>query len=433
MNSGFPGASILTSPQAEDLLRAALAPEGATLESWAIDDVNARPGAETSVGYQVVSSRELNGAPVQLEEYLIASTFDAHDLPSGVVRLINDDPDTPPITLWRHPADPLLPALAGACDLRSVSRLWQRVLPAGTQLGDQTVEVVAYRPMRRAVIRASCGEYQIYLKVVRTKALRDLVRRHRLLVEAGVPTPPVLEHSREGMIVLDHAEGTRGVDRIADAEPSAQHDAISAEVLTDLLDRLPAAAVDLPRRTPWAEHYPIYAEFLDRRLRRTDATDLGFLLKELWADHDLGPTVPTHGDFHAANVYFADTGQVSSLLDVDTLGPGHRVDDLACFLAHLTVLPSLDPPAYPGVPALAARLTEEFGRQVPTDLLLARAAACVVSLACGVDTDRLAQEWLRVAQLLATAAREHHEGRLSDLSSTKGFLTDISPLAYGAG
>lgn len=398
-------ASLLTSPEAEELLRTALGSDGATLESWTIDDVHARPGAETSVGYQVVSSRLVDGATTTFEDYLIASTYDAPKLPPGVLRLTNDDPAAPSITLWRHPADPLLPALPRACDLRSVRRLWQRVLPAGTPLGDQTVEIVAYRPMRRAVVRASCGDYQIYLKVVRTEALRNLVRRHRLLTDAGVPTPAVLEHSREGMIVLDHADGTRGVDLIANAETEAQRDIISSEVLMDLLDRLPAAAVDLPRRTPWAENYPVYAEFLDRRLGGTAAAALGVRLDQVWTGRNLGPIVPTHGDFHAANLFFDEAGQVSALLDVDTLGPGHRVDDLACFLAHLAVLPSLDPTAYPGVPGLAERLLDEFCREEPRDLLLARAAACVVSLACGVDADQLAREWLRVAQRLAGWAR----------------------------
>ena len=401
MSTATSNASLLTSAAAEELLRAALASDGAELESWTIDEVNSRPGAETSVGYQVMSRRLVAGVPASFEEYLIASTYAAAEPPAGVLRLTSDDPEVPPITLWRHPADPLLPALPLACDLRLVSRLWQRVLPAGTPLGDQTVEIVGYRPMRRAVVRASCDDYQIYLKVVRPKAVRDLVRRHRLLAAAGVPTPPVLEHTREGMVVLDHADGTRGVDLIADAEPDEQRHAIAGEVLIDLLDRLPAAALDLPRRTPWAENYPIYAEFLDRRLGGEAAVRLGRFIEPVWDGRALGPLVPTHGDFHAANVFFDDAGRVSALLDVDTLGPGHRVDDLACFCAHLAVLPSLDPEAYPGVPALLARLLGHFAGQVPEDLLRARAAACVVSLACGAETDELAGQWLAAAQRLA--------------------------------
>lgn len=399
---------LLASPQAEDLLRAALASEGARLVSWTVDEVNARPGGETSVGYQLVSERLAGGTTVRAEEYLVASTYDPPDLPVGCLRLANsDDPSAPPVTLWRHPADPLLPALPLACDLRVVRRLWQRILPAGTELGDQSVEIVGYRPMRRAVVRATCGDYQVYLKVVRPKHLRDLVRRHRLLADAGVPTPPVLEHTREGMIVLDHAEGTRVIDLIAEAAPQAQPGILDPDILIDLLDRLPAGALDLPRRRPWAENYQTYAAFLDDRLGGSAAGELGDVIGAVSDGHDLGPVVPSHGDFHAANVFFDDRGQVSALLDVDTLGPGHRVDDLACFVAHLAVLPSLHPRAYPGVPELLAHVLSTFAQHVAEDLLRARAAACVVSLACGAATDDLAQTWLGVAEhLTGAAARE---------------------------
>ena len=390
---------LLTSPQAEHLLRAALALEGARLDSWAVDEVNARPGAETSVGYQVVTSRDVGGAEVQLEEYLVASTYDPPDLPKGCVRLANsEDPSAPPITLWRHPADPLLPALPQACDLRAVGHLWARLLRGDEEPAEQSVEMVTYRPMRRAVVRARHGDYQVYLKVVRPKQVRDLVRRHQMLQDAGVPTPPVLEHTREGMVVLDHAEGTRLVDLIAGAEPSAQADAVDPTTLVELLDSLPPGALDLPRRRPWAGNYAVYAEVLDHRLGGTAADELGGRLAAVVDGRDLGPVVPTHGDFHAANVFYGADGRVSALLDVDTLGPGRRVDDLACFLAHLAVLPSLDPLAYPGVPALFERCLATFTERVAEDLLRARAAACVVSLACGTDTDEIAGEWLTVAK-----------------------------------
>ncbi|WP_341854822.1 hypothetical protein [Brachybacterium sp. GPGPB12] len=44
-----------------------------------------------------------------------------------------------------------------------------------------------------------------------------------------------------------------------------------------------------------------------------------------------------HGDFYEAQVFVQD-GRVVGLLDIDTVGPGRRADDLACLLAHLSVL-----------------------------------------------------------------------------------------------
>ena len=52
---------------------------------------------------------------------------------------------------------------------------------------------------------------------------------------------------------------------------------------------------------------------------------------------DLGPVVATHGDFHEGQLTVTRVGEgwrPSGLLDVDTVGPGHRVDDLACLVAH---------------------------------------------------------------------------------------------------
>lgn len=45
----------------------------------------------------------------------------------------------------------------------------------------------------------------------------------------------------------------------------------------------------------------------------------------------------------------------SALIDVDTLGPGRRADDLACLLAHLLTLPTLDADGYAEVPRLPKR------------------------------------------------------------------------------
>ena len=52
---------------------------------------------------------------------------------------------------------------------------------------------------------------------------------------------------------------------------------------------------------------------------------------------DMRPHDVVHGDFYEAQV-FVENGKVVGLLDIDTVGPGRRSDDLACLLAHLSVL-----------------------------------------------------------------------------------------------
>ncbi|WP_459980110.1 phosphotransferase, partial [Isoptericola variabilis] len=125
------------------------------------------------------------------------------------------------------------------------------------------------------------------------------------------------------------------------------------------------------------------------------------------AEGDPGPLVVTHGDLHAANLLLepaaraGDRPRVGAVLDVDTLGPGHLVDDLACAVAHLAVLPALDPGAYAGVDGLVERCLDVFGRAVEPALLRARAAAVVVSLAAGAEDAATVGEFLAVAERLA--------------------------------
>jgi hypothetical protein len=50
----------------------------------------------------------------------------------------------------------------------------------------------------------------------------------------------------------------------------------------------------------------------------------------------LAPQVPSHGDFHAKNVFIDDSGQVTAL-DLDTFGGQERAADVAYFLAQTAI------------------------------------------------------------------------------------------------
>lgn len=114
--------------------------------------------------------------------------------------------------------------------------------------------------------------------------------------------------------------------------------------------------------------------------------------------------MPTHGDFYEANVLMRDS-RISCLLDVDSLGPGHRVDDLACFLGHLAVLPAVDP-RYIHAPAGFDRFARAFAAEVDPDGLRVRAASVALSLVAGArdvqrrDWEVQAEHRLRCAEVL---------------------------------
>ncbi|WP_171905429.1 phosphotransferase, partial [Cellulosimicrobium cellulans] len=154
-------------------------------------------------------------------------------------------------------------------------------------------------------------------------------------------------------------------------------------------------------RPAWAERVERYA----RTAREVHGLDpartarLADAVAHAVATRDPGPVVATHGDFHAANVLLDSTGtRVETLLDVDTLGPGHRVDDLACVVAHLSVLPTLSPADYDGVEGLVVRCLAVFEEVVDPVALRSRAAGVVLSLASGAATRELAEAWLAVAE-----------------------------------
>ncbi len=396
-------AALLTGPGAADVLGAALAADGLSLVGWTLHDVHARPGAETSAGYQVTATAPGVLEPASL--YLLATTADLGAEPwPGVVRL---EGDGAAVHVWRHPMDPLLPGLAVACDSEVLAATLGPVLPGEIE----RLELVAYRPLRRAVLRVTCTGGVVYLKVVRPERAAVLVRRHEVALAAGVPAPPVLACTDDGVVVLGAVGGRSVVQRIAATPPAQQVDAIDPRLVLDLVASLPAAAAELPRRASWTERLSRYTAALDELHPPVDPRCSGAVLERRIAAvltavgasgrEDDGVA---HGDLHGANILLDDDGRVCGVLDVDTLGPGRAVDDLACFVAHLAVLPAFKPAAYAGVPALVERVLDVLGEAVDPRELRARAAAVVVSLASGQRDARIGRAWVQVATALVAEA-----------------------------
>ncbi|MGN6240956.1 MAG: aminoglycoside phosphotransferase family protein [Cellulosimicrobium cellulans] len=414
---------LLTAPEAGELLAVALGADGASLDTWRVHQVHARPGAEVTVGYDVVARRALAAGPgggtasADAAEYLLATTapLSPDAVGAGVVRLA-DGPRV--VHVWRHPADPLLPGLAAACDAVELTR---RLAAAGALADGEVVEsvtMVAYRPLRRAVLRARTSARTVYVKVVRPDRARSLVRRHDLFRTGAVRAPRCLARDDDGVVVLEEAFGPSLAQHLAALGPDDQPAAIDPRELLRALDALPARATTLRRRPAWSERVEHYAAsaLAVHGLDPARADRVARAVRTAVATRDPGPVVATHGDFYEANVLLdlaapgdpaapGGGARVGVLLDVDTLGPGHRVDDLACLVAHLAVLPSLAPAVYGGVGALVDRCVAVFDERVDPAALRARAAGVVLSLTAGAASRDLADAWLRVAEDLLDAAR----------------------------
>jgi len=356
---------LLIGPDAGDILRAALRPTGAEVESWRAQQVDHQPEHRSTVAYRV-RVRWPGGRST--EERFAASTGPVR----GDALVVGDGVDR--VAVWRFPHDPDLPGLATAYDSGAVARL---LADSGLGSGRVRLTLRAYRPRRRAVIEAvgACG--RLFLKVVRPGRAESLHRRHRLLTGAGVPAPPSLGFTPDGVLVLQALPG-RPMRQVLWTSGAAVP---SGEEILALLDRLPAALLDAPRRRSWLDRSEHYAAVVGAALP-AEADRAHQLAAAIVARAGTGPTVPVHGDFYENQVH-VQAGRISGLLDVDTAGPGDRLDDLACLLAHLSVLALIEPRRAAAVNRLGARYLAGFERVVDRAALRYRVAAVALSLATG--------------------------------------------------
>lgn len=405
-----PDLALLTGSSVPDILDAALTPAGGSLRGWSLRDVDHRPGDRTTASY-VVRVEWPDGE----REETFAATVSGQQPTSGLVVTDGDRF----VQVWRFPFDPELPGLASACFPSSVSDLLSGlgIAPDGVQL-----RVVSYRPRKRAVVEVVTERQRLFIKVLRPRQVRDVDSRHRVLTAAGIAVPRSLGWSDDGVIVLSPLRGTPLRTALRSGTTALREPA----GLVTLLDRLPAELAGLPRRSPWSAHTVHYAGVvaaampsLGSRVRAL----AGDIAAEL-AGYDDGDE-PTHGDFYDAQL-FVEHGVVSGLLDIDTMGPGRRADDLGCLLAHLSVLATGEFAAASGARAALEDWQPAFDRRVDPAELRLRAAGVALSLATGpyraqdagweqatADRVMLVERWLDAAASAGSGRAENALIRLS--------------------
>lgn len=386
--------ALLTGADAGEMLRIVLAKRGGKLRSWSVHAQHHRPGAGVSVGYSVIvdalpaaAARNSNRVGTfRTDRYLVASTEKVNEarlqrtggatLTCGPTR----------VHVWEHPNDPRLPALRLACDPNLLSEF----------LGQPVeIELLGYRPTRRAVVRIIGEHHNWYAKVVRPVQLAELRTRLQLLQRSAVPAPQIVDRDERGFLVMTPVAGVPLSRLYADSRLGDDRLVPALRSLEQTLDDLPLAARGLPQRPAWVdrcEHYAgAAAVVLPAEEQR--CVKVAQNIRELLAQADLGPIVPTHGDFYEANVYVdLGSGLVQGLLDVDGLGPGYRVHDWACLLGHMAVLPGLSPKKYAHIPEILADWTSRLGARVDPIALSASTAGVVLSLVAGTRRHNR-QDW----------------------------------------
>ena len=348
---------LLLGPQAPALMQTVLDDHDARLRALRATTVNVRPDGSATVQYLADIDRDER----TLRDVLAATT--GGRIPPGAAVLAGDvDGAEVRVGLWRWPHDPALPALATATDPVRLSDLLR------TRVTD--VRIRAYRPGRRAVLQVTGDGPPLYCKVVRPSRVGALRTRHDLLA-AALPVPPVLTTTDDGLVVLPALPGTPLRTLIDGGGPLPDGPALDA-----LLDRLPPAVADLPRSPAHLERVRHFADVL-ALTAVTDRARLDALVARLAAvDPGEHPDVPVHGDFYEGQL-LADGRMITGLLDVDTAGSGHRIDEWATLLAHLSVLDRASANRY------GAALLGHAERRFPREHLRPRIAAAVVGLATG--------------------------------------------------
>jgi aminoglycoside phosphotransferase (APT) family kinase protein len=208
-----------------------------------------------------------------------------------------------------------------------------------------------------------------------------LVERHAVLA-GPVPVPPVLASTDDGVVVLPGLPGTP-MRALLSGDGTGLP---GATVLDALLDALPAGAAEVSRRgrsapgdalARVADHAAVLGAVAGHLRPRLDALTSTLAA----ADPGMHPPVPVHGDFYESQL-LVDDGAVVGLLDVDTVGRGHRIDDWATLLGHLVLLERILPQ-----PATVARYRAELEAHAlgrwPEAQLRTRIAAVLVGLATG--------------------------------------------------
>ncbi|MEA4944216.1 MAG: aminoglycoside phosphotransferase family protein [Propionicimonas sp.] len=370
------GSTLLTSPEVGSLLAAAVDHAGGTLVTWALDHVDANPPHSTTATYSAVVTWPYG----QRDELLGVSARASGPVASDAAAEIFADGERE-VAVWLYPQDPDLPGLARAAYAESMAEVCNahQVFSRPVAPSDLSLHMVGYRPRRRAVVRVSSATGEVvYVKVLRARLFDDVVRRHQLLVDAGLPVAPIAATTDDHLLILRELPGTPLARAVF--EPA---DPCTAADLIALLDSLPASVARLERRPPWSEAVAHYATVVARgmpalqpRLDRLVAVIQDGLAS-------VGPgNEPTHGDFHEGQLHVAG-GRICGLLDIDTLGPGHRVDDLACLVAHLSTIQRMNPAQQDRVHQLIRSWVPVFDTRVDPTQLRLRSAAVIISLATG--------------------------------------------------
>ena len=373
------GSVLLATPDVADLLQAAVEHGGGALVSWRLDHIDAQPGHATTATYAAIVDW-----PFGRREELLGASARAGSRTRTDERAVIFADGLREVAVWLYPNDPDLSGLPRTASTAAVADLLTeyRVLPYPVNAEQIELDTIGYRPRRRAVLKvvvhAPHGRIVLYVKAMRESVFAATVRRHELLLGAGVPAPQIAAATTDHLLILRELPGRPLATAMFDGVIPCR-----AEDLVSLLDAMPAEIAGLPRRLPWVEAVDQYAVMVAAALPVV-SDRLAALVTAIHSG--IGPAVPgtepVHGDFHEGQL-LVTAGTVTGVLDIDTAGPGRRVDDLACLIAHLSTVQRMNTRQAARVQRLVRTWMPVFDERVDPVELRLRAAGVIISLATG--------------------------------------------------
>lgn len=371
------GSDLLTGPDIAPLLEAAVAHAKGRLLDWSLDQVDYSPSKYTTATYQAKVAWP-HGERVEL----LGVSMRAQGLEPSDSNALIFEHGSRRAAVWLYPHDPDLPGLKRATFASTMAGILNEaaVLPSRVAARELTLTIVAYRPRRRAVVKVDIrsANATFYVKVLRERFFADVLNKHLILRSAGVPAPEVVAHTDDFLLVLRALPGHPLAQAIFDEDAPCK-----AEQLIAILDAMPTSVAKLARRPAWPDSVQHYARLVGEPLPEL-RPELDRLVRVI-GDGLSGLTKgdePTHGDFHEGQVHVG-SGRILGILDVDTIGPGRRADDLACLIAHLATINGMNADQEARVRALLAAWVPVFDRRVDPVELRLRSAAVIISLATG--------------------------------------------------
>lgn len=368
----LPAAAHLTGPGARHVLAAALDAAGGRLERARACHLQYRPGHDVVVRFD---GRVRWGDRDPVMETLVAATT-VGGPPAGTLPVEAETTDGTMLAVgvWRWPFDPAVVGLADAVTPSSCSAFLGVTGPV-------QLEVLAYRPTLRAVVRVTTSDGDtVYVKAVPPAEVAGLVDRHGAFLAAGVPVPRILGHdAARGLIAMAELAGSTVRDRLkAGRGPlphAAQYEALFAALNATSLDAAPVVA---GRAATGIRHAAMLATVLPAERSRLD--ELGAILRDAADDARARAGVTIHGDLYEAQLVTGSrrrAGVITGVLDLDDAGIGDPLDDRATVIAHLLER-ALETDGASGrrVRDYALGLRQAFGREsepVALDLVVAGA------------------------------------------------------------